>query len=197
MKNIVKQILKNIFPQQFKHWMGAWIASLKELYTNEIIPIIPSRHIRKAMYRMLGAKIGKNVAMFRSLEIRNPAGLTIKGNNSIGKKVVLDARKRLVISKGVTIASQVIIWTLHHNYNDENFKTIGDAVTIGEYAWICSRAVILPGVKIGKGAIVSSGAVVTKEVPDYAIVGGVPAIVIGERKLKDFNYNPFYQLHIV
>ncbi len=121
----------------------------------------------------------------------------IKGNNSIGKNVVLDARKGLVINEGVTIASQVIIWTLHHDYNDPDFATEGEKVEIGDYAWICSRVVILPGVKIGKGAIVASGAIVTKNVPDYAIVGGVPAKIIGERKIKEFNYSPFHVKHIV
>jgi len=55
--------------------------------------------------------------------------------------------------------------------------------------FIGPRAIIMPGVKIGRGAVVAGGAVVTKDVPDFAIVGGVPAKVIGERKNKDPHYN--------
>lgn len=64
----------------------------------------------------------------------------------------------------------------------------GAPTEIGEYAWICSRSIILPGIKIGKCAIVALGAVVTKDVPDFAVVGGVPAKVIGYREKKDYTY---------
>ncbi len=86
------------------------------------------------------------------------------------------------------IAYEAIIWTLNHDYNDINFCGKGAPVEIGEYVWICSRSIILPGIKIGKGAVVASGAIVTKDVPDYAIVGGVPAKVIGHREENDYQY---------
>ena len=107
---------------------------------------------------------------------------------NIGPKCLLDARKGLTIHKNAVIAYEAIIWSLNHDYNDLHFCGIGAPTEIGEYAWICSRSIILPGVKIGKGAIVASNAVVTKDVPDYAIVGGIPAKVIGHREEKDFQY---------
>ena len=55
-------------------------------------------------------------------------------------------------------------------------------VTIGNDVWIGMRSIIMPGVKIGNGAVIGAGAIVTKDVPDYAIVGGVPAKVIKYRK---------------
>lgn len=61
-------------------------------------------------------------------------------------------------------------------------------MTIGAYSWICSRAIVLPGVNIGEGAVVASGAVVTKSVPPYAIVAGIPAKIIGYREKKDWEY---------
>ena len=144
-----------------------------------------------------GVKIGQNVAMYNSLEIRNPGGLILKGNNSLGKHILLNARKVLTIEKGAVIVSHVLIWTLHHDYNSPDFRAIGESVLIGEYSWICSRSVILPGVTIGKGAVVASGAVVTKNVEPYTIVGGVPAKKIGMRDLMDYDYNPATHYHIV
>ncbi len=72
--------------------------------------------------------------------------------------------------------------------NDINFCGKGAPVEIGEYAWICSRSIILPGIKIGKGAVVASGSIVTKDVPPYAIVGGIPAKIIGQREIKQYDY---------
>ena len=141
--------------------------------------------------------IGENVSMYNSLEIRNPKGLILEGNNSLGKYILLDARKDLIIKRGAVIASHVLIWTLQHDYNTKDFRATGAPVTIGEYSWICSRSIILPGVTIGKGAVVASGAVVTKDVEPYTIVGGVPAKKIGMREIVEYDYRHNSNLHIV
>ena len=145
----------------------------------------------------MGGVIAKNVSMFANVHIRNPKGLVIESGCSIGPKVMLDARSGLTIRKNATIAYDAIIWTLHHDMNSEDFHVIGGPVEIGEYAWICSRSIILPGVKIGKGAVVASGAVVTKDVEPYAVVAGLPAKKIGERKQLDYKYVPFHNIHMV
>lgn len=63
-------------------------------------------------------------------------------------------------------------------------------MTIGDYAWLCSHCIILPGVTIGEGAIVASGAVVTKDVEPWTVVGGIPAKEIAKREQKDYDYRP-------
>ena len=175
-----------------------WKRSVYELILNDIIPIILSRHVRRFMYtKLFKAKIGKDVYMYSNLELRSPQTLFIEGKNSIGKHVMLDARKGLRIEEGCVIASHVLIWTLHHDYNSDDFHVVGAPVTLGAYSWICSRSIILPGVTVGQGAVVASGAVVTKDVPPYAIVGGVPAKIIGHREDKDFHYNPKNEYHLI
>lgn len=178
-----------------KNFYHSWRYSIEWFYINSIISRLPSRRIRLLLLRLLGAKIGK-IAAFGGFEIRNPRGLIIENGCALGPRVRLDARKGLTIKSNATIAAEVMIWTLHHDYNDDNFKGVGAPVIIEEYAWICSRAIILPGVNIGKYAVVASGAVVTKDVPPYAIVGGIPAKIIGERERKDYKYNPYYKSHI-
>ena len=162
-----------------------------------IIRRIPSKKLRNWLLKRSGAVIAKRVSMFASVEIRNPKGLIIEDGCSIGPKVLLDARKGLHLHKNVTIAYDAIIWTLHHEMNSIDFHVVGGPVEIGEYAWVCSRSIILPGVKIGKGAVVASGAVVTNDVEPYAIVGGIPAKKIGEREQLDFNYEPYMHIHVV
>lgn len=74
--------------------------------------------------------------------------------------MLLDARKGIHIHKNVTMAYDAIIWTLHHDMNSTDFHVIGAPVEIGENAWICYRSIILPYVKIGKGTVIASSAVV-------------------------------------
>lgn len=174
----------------------SWRRSLEWIFIASL-KSIPSRRLRIALLRQRGARIAKNVAMYASVEIRNPHGLSIAEGCSIGPKVLLDARKGLEIGNNVTIAYDAIIWTLHHDMNAPDFHTIGAKTTIGAYAWICSRAILLPGVHIGEGAVVASGAVVTKDVEPYTVVGGIPAKPIGKRNQIDFTYSPYIKLHCV
>ena len=79
-----------------KHELLIWRNSVYELILNDIIPMILCRHIRYFMYTWLfKAKIGKDVYMYRCLELRSPQNLVVVGKNSIGKHVMLDARKGL------------------------------------------------------------------------------------------------------
>lgn len=155
---------------------------------NSIIAHIPSKHLRKLGLKLCGMKIEKNVRFYQGFHIRNPKGISIDTGCSLGPKILLDGRKGLSIGKNVTIAYEAIIWTLNHDYNDIHFCGKGAPVKIEDYAWICSRSIILPGITIGEGAVVASGAVVTKNVPPYTIVGGIPARIIGERKKQDLDY---------
>lgn len=180
---------------KFKQYVRVWLNSREWLFI-ALLKRIPSRRIRIALLRCKGANIANDVAMFASIEIRNPEGLVIGNGCSIGPKVLLDARKGLKIGKSVTIAYDAIIWTLHHDMNASDFRTIGANTTIDDYAWICSRSIILPGVHIGEGAVVASGAVVTKDVPPYTVVGGIPAKKIGERN-QNLNYSAYGKIHMV
>lgn len=156
--------------------------------TNSVICHFPSSRIRRGWLKMLGMDIKGDVMFYEGYHIRNPKGILIENGVSIGPKVLLDGRCGLYIGKSVVIAYESIIWTLNHDYNDLNFKGKGAPVEVGDYAWICSRSIILPGIKIGEGAIVASGAIVTKDVPPYSIVGGVPAKIIGKREQKNYKY---------
>jgi maltose O-acetyltransferase len=81
-----------------------------------------------------------------------------------------------------------MVYNSEHDLSDSNFKATSEPVYIKDYVFIGPRAIILPGVTINKGAVVGAGAVVTKDVGEYSIVGGVPAKVIGERTNKKPSY---------
>lgn len=149
---------------------------------------VPSHHFRRFFYRLGGMKIGKGSAIHMHLKLYNPFNIAIGEDSIIGEDAVLDGRDKLTIGNHVDIASEVMIYNAQHNVNDPSFRAIHAPVVIEDYVFIGPRAIILPGITIKKGAVVGAGAVVTKDVPEYSIVGGVPAKHIGERGAKDLNY---------
>jgi len=130
---------------------------------------LPYSGLKVWLHRKRGVKIGKNV--------------------HIGPAVTIDDvyPNFVIIEDGVSIAGQNFILT--HNKPLEYHKHLSEAflgpVIIKKNAWIAINVVILPGVTIGEGAIVASGAVVSKDVPPNTLVGGIPAKVIKEFEMKD------------
>lgn len=153
-----------------------------------IVGHIPSHHFRRLSYRLVGVKIGKGSTIHMNAVFYYPPNITIGNDTIVGERAVLDGRAPINIGNHVDIASEVMIYNAKHNINDENFKPEFSSVIIEDYVFIGPRAIILPGVTIKKGAIVAAGAVVTKDVDEFTIVGGVPAKEIGERQNKNPNY---------
>ncbi len=149
---------------------------------------VPSHVFRKFIYRISGMKIGKGSTVHMWANFFDPTGIQIGEDSIIGDHAFLDGRDKLVIGNHVDIASSVMIYNSEHDLGSEDFRAIVAPVTIDDYVFIGPRAIILPGVKIGKGSVVAAGAVVAKDVADFTIVGGVPAKMIGERKNKSLNY---------
>ena len=161
-----------------------------ELMTLRWVSHIPSHIFRKCMYRLAGVKIGKGSTVHMWANFFDPSGISIGEDTIIGDHAFLDGRAPLTIGNHTDIASSVMIYNSEHDLESEDFSAKSDSVEVGDYVFIGPRVTILPGVKIGKGAVVAAGAVVTKDVPQFIIVGGVPAKEIGERK----NKNPHYIL---
>lgn len=108
-------------------------------------------------------------------------------NITVGKKVFINAGCCFQDQGGITIGDeslighQVVLATLNHEYGvSKRAGMVPAPIHIGKRVWIGAHATVLPGVTIGDGAIVAAGAVVTKDVPAYTIVGGVPARIIRE-----------------
>jgi acetyltransferase-like isoleucine patch superfamily enzyme len=148
----------------------------------KVVSYLPFHFLRIGIYKIFfGARISFKAGLYYGVEIRHPWKLSIDESSIVGHGVMLDARKGLTIGKNVNISSDVMIWTLQHDYNSPTFDAVGSPVVIGDYVWVCSRAIILPGVSLGTGCVVASGAVVTRDVEAFTIVGGVPAKKIGVR----------------
>lgn len=154
--------------------------------------LIPSHHIRNFIYRRIFlVQMEQKVIICWGAEIRCPGKLKIGKGSIIGDKALLDARNGISIGKNVSFSSNISIYTEQHDHRDPMFRcNSSDAfsVNIGDRAWIGPNAIILHGVHIGEGAVVAAGSVVTKDVPPFTIVAGVPARKIGLRN-KNLCYN--------
>lgn len=150
--------------------------------------VLPSNKVRILFVRMFqigeATKIGRRVFIARGVDIRSPWNIQIGDNVVINKNVILDGRGGLKIGNNVDVAQDTMIWTAQHDYNDDYHKYVCASVLIEDYVWVASRAVLLPGTTIGRGAVVAAGAVVTKNVEPMNVVGGIPAKVIAKRRSK-------------
>jgi acetyltransferase-like isoleucine patch superfamily enzyme len=159
-----------------------------ELMVLRWVGYVPSHLFRKTIYRLAGVGIGKGSTIHMWTNFFDPGGIKIGEDTIIGDHAFLDGRAPLSIGNHVDVASSVMIYNSEHDLEKPDFSARTEPVQIEDYVFIGPRVIILPGVKIGKGAVVAAGAVVTKDVADFMIVGGVPAREIGERKNKNPNY---------
>lgn len=159
-----------------------------KLFLLTLVCYFPFHSLRRFCYRLAGIEIGQGSTIHMWVRFYQPKNIRIGRDSIIGDHCFLDGRASLKIGSHVAIASQVLIYNSEHDVQAEDFRAVEQPVEIGDYCFIGARAIILPGVKIGKGAVVASGAVVTKNVKPMTIVGGIPAKEIGKRNIKNLHY---------
>lgn len=176
-KNFVSKAKNRILTILLEFW----------LLVLRIVGCIPIHTVRKIFYLLSGIKMPFDSTIHIGANFFKPSGITIGHDTIIGDHCFLDGRAPLSIGSHVGIASQVLIYNDEHNLHSGDYGNSFGPVTIKDYVFIGPRVIILPGVTIGKGAAVAAGAVVTKDIPDFEIWGGVPAKKISERPNK-LNY---------
>lgn len=135
-----------------------------------------------------GARIARGVALSPMLASGSKKYLSI-GEQSFVGRVTLHLHRGLTIGRRVVINDGVTIFTASHDVNSASFQHTYGEVVIGDYVWIATGASIMPGVTIGRGAVVGAFAVVTKDVPELSVVGGNPAREI-KRRASALDYDP-------
>ena len=144
-----------------------------------------SKPIRSFFASRILEKTGSNINIEKGA---NFAGIGIKIGNNSGIGINAVVQRHVTIGNDVMMGRDVIIMTTSHETSSTSIPMRYQGgkeprpVTIGDDIWIGSRVIILPGVKIGTGSIIGAGAVVTRDVEPYSVVGGVPAKLIKMRK---------------
>lgn len=154
------------------------------------IPILAVRHF---VYARLGMRIGQGSTIHWRLVPRTPHKISIGRNSIIGNDAFIDGRYGVTIGNNVNIGDHVSMYTTAHDPQSVDFGIKTGEIRIGDYVYLGARVIVLQGITIGKGAVAAAGSVVTDDVEPYAIVAGVPAKKIGERR-QDLDYTLNYHL---
>lgn len=137
---------------------------------------------------VLKCDIEKDVVIYGGTILRGTHKIKIDSGTIVGDDCILDGRGGLAIGSDCNLSTGVKIWTAQHDVQSEDFAYQSAPVSIGDHCWISGGTTILPGVTIGRGCVIASGAVVTKDCSENGIYAGIPAKRIGERKI-DLNYH--------
>jgi len=159
---------------------------------NGLIGHFPSHALRRLFYRsVMRFEIGQRSFIFMGAEFDTRSQFKLGDHSTINQNCRLDNRGGLEIGNNVSISADVCILTADHNPQSVSFEGRNRPVRIADYVFVGTRAMILPGVTIARGAVVAAGAVVTKDVGERMIVAGCPAKQIGLRD-ADLNYQIDY-----
>lgn len=162
---------------------GIKVLSYKKRLSN-VKPFVSNEHHFKTIG--IGSEIQSGCRIYHANHI------SIGNNVRIGQGALIEGMGGLIIKNNVIFGPDVTIWTANHNYEtptklpyDE--KVIKKSVTIEDNVWCGGKSIILPGITIHEGAVIAMGAVVTKDVPKGAVVGGNPAKILKYRNIKKYD----------
>src|ERR1051326_8585641 len=163
-------------------WFKAWakrVLNAPALFTNSF---------RLFRLRLRGAQIGRG-SIIAPARIGSCSKLSIGENSFIGR-VTMQVHAEITIGSNVCINDDVRLISATHDVRDPAWPLVAKPITIADYAWIATGATILAGVRIGRGAVVGASAVVTRDIPDYAVAAGNPARIRENVRPRELNYNP-------
>jgi len=174
----MKKLLRFIF------WLGYYLFA-RHLPRSSIVYSLGSKKIRAFFLKRLFKKFGKNVNIEPKVIFFKLSQSEIGDNSGIGMNSRIGT---IIIKNDVMIGEELMAISQNHEFSNLNKPmwkqgwTQDEPIVICDDVWIGSRVTILPGVKINKGAIIGGAAVVTKDIPEYAIVGGNPAKILRYRR---------------
>jgi len=145
--------------------------------------------IRNLIFKIILKKYGKGTYIDYRVFIRYPWKVKIGDNVTINQECRMYSSKKIQdafieLHDNVIISPQVIFFSAGHDYRELSLPDIAASIVVEEYAWIGGNSIILPGVTIGKGAVIGAGSVVSKSIPPWTVAVGNPARVIKDRKAE-------------
>lgn len=168
-------------PWALRHRLGmmAWTAAWACLCRWTPKPLNPWRLL---VLRCFGARITGTPFVHPRARIQIPWHLTLRHRACLGDRANAYTLGEIVLDEGCTVAQEAYLCTGTHDFSSAALPLQTTPIFVGKDVFVGARALVLPGVHLGDGAVVGAGAVVTKDVPPRIIVAGNPARPIGERQ---------------
>lgn len=142
---------------------------------------LPCSGFKRWLLRCFGASLGHGAVIKPHVRIKYPWRLRLGNHCWIGEDAWIDNLADVEIGNDVCLSQGVYLCTGSHDHRQPAFDLITRPIVIEDQVWVAARALVLPGVRIGRGAVIAAGTVVTDDVAPAAIMGGCPASVIGDR----------------
>ena len=170
-----------------------FIPSMIYYLYNGIITFLPNHFLRTLYLKyIMRIKVGKS--SFIHMGARFEGNITIGNNSVIGRKCVLMGE--ITIKNNVSITAESYLFSTSHVLNSSTFSSFSKPIVIEDYVWLGVRSVVLPGVHIGKGAVLGAASTATRDIPCFSVYAGSPAKEISKRtEMLDYTlyYSPYFQ----
>ena len=153
-----------------------------------LVPLVRFAWRTQALKRA-GARVGFGT-VFSEVTAAGKLSFLQVGQESFIGRVTLQLHASVEIGSRVCINDGVQILTASHEVRDPAWRQIAKSIRVGDYAWIATGAILLPGVTVGRGAVIGAGSVVNKDIPDYAVAVGNPAKVREGIRSRELHYRP-------
>jgi acetyltransferase-like isoleucine patch superfamily enzyme len=145
---------------------------------------------RRRAWVALGAQIDDTAVIGPRVAMRNPAQVKVGAGSKLGGRIWIDSWGEVTIGSNVLMTGDIDLLSTQHAIDDPLLKGQRRTITIGDYAWLPLKIIVLPGVSIGNYAVIGTGSVVSQDVPDYGVAVGNPAKVVRERARIEYTYVP-------
>jgi putative colanic acid biosynthesis acetyltransferase WcaF len=142
----------------------------------------PFHRWRAFLLRCFGAKLAPNVHIYPKARIWAPWNLICADQATIADEAIVYNPERIELGSHAIVSQQAYLCGATHDYEDPNFPLVALPISIGPYAWVCARATVQSGVRVGEGAVLALGSVATRDLQRWTVYGGIPARKIKMRK---------------
>jgi acetyltransferase-like isoleucine patch superfamily enzyme len=187
-RSLPHRLISSVVPMPIKRAIGQMGLNAKRLLLRFNRYVFFSNFLRMWIYRRLGMICANGSIIWCGNRINHPDRISVGENSIVGPENVLLSQGGIRIGDNVNISGFSFIISQEHNIASAGLETTLAEVVIEDYVWLATNVTVLPGVRIGRGAAVAAGSIVTKDVPPCAVVGGVPAKTIGTRP-DHFDYH--------
>lgn len=136
------------------------------------------------LLRLFGTKMGSGCRINSGVKIWFPSNLAVGNHCWLDNDAKIYSVDKIELGDNCIVSSGAFLCTASHDIGSKTFDLTTKPIKVGDCAWVASNAIVLPGVEIGDGAVVAAGAVVTKNIAPWTIVGGNPAVEIGKREVS-------------